>query len=427
MVSPLGKNLLTLLGNKKIRSLSVLFLCLLVLSIFFALGLFQEKKPLADQETPLVTPLPVSPSLKEYKEVIQKGTTLSDILAKYNFSPSEIYQLKEEVKPVFDLSKIKAGQEMRLILTGEGTICRLEYDLDKENYLLVQREEGKYRAVVKGFPFETRTEMISGTIEDDLISAINQKNEEDTLALILAEIFAWDIDFHTDLRQGDTFRVIFEKKYLEGKFIDYTKILCAEFVNQGKSFHAFRYTYPDTKQSDYFDSEGNSLRKEFLKSPIKFARISSRFRFRRLHPIHKVYRSHFGVDYAAPIGTPVQATAEGKIISVGWNGASGRTIKIRHKNGYQTMYLHLRNYAQGIKKGINVKSGQIIGNVGSSGESTGPHLDYRITYRGRYINPLSFRFKPVQPLRAEFWEDFKRDVEKYLFLFDAPLALLHGF
>ncbi len=425
----MNKNPLTRLGNEKLRSFSVLFLFLLILSIFSALSLLKKGKPLPREVTMTLAPPAIVPSLflKEYKEVIQKGATLSTILAKHNFSPSEIHQLKEEVRPVIDLNRIRCGQELRLFLTEEGTIDRLEYDLDKENFLLIHKEGGKYKALVKGFPFEIRTEMIWGEIEDDLISAINQNNEGDILALSLAEIFAWDIDFYMDLRQGDTFRIIFEKKYLKGKFIDYRHILSAEFINQGKYFQAFRYTYPDTKQSDYFDGEGNSLRKEFLKSPIKFARITSRFRLRRLHPIHRVYRPHLGVDYAASVGTPVQATAAGTVTFIGWNGTSGRMIEIRHKNGYETKYLHLRNYAPGIKRGAKVESGQVIGSVGSSGESTGPHLDYRITYRGKYINPLSFRFKPVQPIRPEFLDDFKGEVEKYLLLFDAPLALLQGF
>jgi len=409
------------------RRLYLLLLLLLIPVLIIVFSLLYKKEPLLKEKDVIRPPQIVTASLIESKETIQRGITLTDILKKYHFQAAEIHQLREEIKPVFDLNKIKAGQEMRFFLTSSGTIHSIEYDLDKEYYLLIWKEEGKFRATIREFPIEVKTEMIWGAIEDNLISAFDQKNEEDILALSLAELFAWDIDFYTDLRQGDAFKIIFEKKFLKNKFVGYGNILAAEFINQGKIFYAFRYTYPDTKKADYFDHEGNSLRKEFLKSPIKFARITSRFRLSRLHPIHKVYRSHFGVDYGARIGTPVQATADGTVSFVGWNGASGRMVKIRHKNAYETMYLHLHRFSQGIEKGAKVKGGQEIGKVGSSGESTGPHLDYRIKYRDKYINPLSFRFKPVEPLRPEFLEDFKREVEKYLFFFEAPLSLVEIF
>jgi len=193
-----------------------------------------------------------------------------------------------------------------------------------------------------------------------------------------------------------------------------------EFTNQGEIYHAYRYTYPDTQESDYFDFKGNSLRKEFLKSPISGARISSRFSHSRLHPIRKVWRPHYGVDYAAPVGTPVRATAEGTVIYAGRDGANGRMIRIRHKNGYETYYLHLRRYAKGIKRGVKAQSSQIIGYVGASGEATGPHLDYRIKHRNKFINPLSHRFKPVEPLRLNFLEDFQMKAEQFQLSFNAP-------
>jgi murein DD-endopeptidase MepM/ murein hydrolase activator NlpD len=211
----------------------------------------------------------------------------------------------------------------------------------------------------------------------------------------------------------------FEKKFLDGKFSGYGEILAAEFICQGKTFQAFRFVYPDTKKSDYFDAGGKSLRKQFMKSPLPYARITSRFSYSRLHPIHKVYRAHYGVDYGAPVGYPVRATADGTVTFAGWNGASGRMVRIRHKNSYETMYLHLQQIL--VKLGDRVSGGQDIGTVGSSGESTGPHLDYRIKQGGSYINPLSQRFSPVEPLRAEFKDAFGQEVKSYLVLLDAPL------
>ena len=253
---------------------------------------------------------------------------------------------------------------------------------------------------------------------------MNQAGEEDAVALELSDIFGSDIDFYTDLRKGDKLRVVFEKKFLNGRFYGYGEILAAEFKNQGRVFLAYRFTYPDTGKADFFDGEGNSLRKEFLKSPMKFARITSRFSLSRLHPIRKIYRPHYGVDYAAPIGSPVQATADGTVTQAGMNGAAGRMIKISHKNSYETMYLHLSGLAAGIRAGAKVDAKQVIGYVGSSGESTGPHLDYRILYHGSFVNPSGWKFRPAEPLRKEFLAPFKAEVEKLDLALIAPLIYL---
>lgn len=413
--------------SKRIFLLAFLFI---LFCLFLILSFLHKKEPLPEEikDTP---PLPKiadkPPALHENKVIIQEGITLSDILSSYQFSPAEIHKMIEEVKPVYDLKKINAGHEARIFCSADEQFISLEYDLDQKNYISIKKAGNSYQAEIKKFPFEIKVKMIWGVIEDNPVSAVARENEKDFLALSLAEIFAWDIDFYTDLRQGDSFKIIFEKKYLSGKFMGYRNILAAEFTNQGKTFQTFRFTYPDTGESDYFDMNGNSLRKEFLKSPIAFARITSRFSLRRLHPIRKVYRPHYGVDYAARIGTPVQATADGTVTFVGWNGHSGRMIRIRHRNHYETMYLHLRDYAKGIRKGVKVKGGQIIGYVGSSGESTGPHLDYRIKSRDSYINPLAWRFKPVRPLRKEFLEDFKKEAERHCFFFEAPLILFSNF
>lgn len=419
------------MAKKKKKSSRRLYLLLSLFSIlflFFILNFLHKREPVVKEikETTLQTYPVVSP-LIETKYHLKKGMTLTEILSKHNLSPAEIYKIREEVKPIYDFAKIKAGQEIRVFSTQEGNVECIEYDIDEANYLQLKKEEENYEAEIKEIPYETEVKMISGIIEDNLIEAVNKEEEEDFLALSLAETFAWDIDFYTDLRRGDSFKIIFEKRYLYNKFSGYGNIIAAEFINQGKNFQAFRYTYPDTKKGDYFAPDGSSLRKEFLKSPIRYTRITSRFSYRRFHPIRKVYRPHYGVDYAADIGTPVQATADGTVIFVGWNGASGRMIKIRHKNTYETMYLHLRRYAKGIRKGVKVKGGQTIGYVGSSGESTGPHLDYRIKYRGKYLNPLAARFKPVAPLRSEFLEDFKSKVEVYCLVFEDPLILFSCF
>jgi murein DD-endopeptidase MepM/ murein hydrolase activator NlpD len=413
---------------------SLLVFLVLSLIVFFILS-FQPRSGIAiadDIEEKVVEPAPqsepqqeqsASPT-KENRETIKRGETISDILDRYNLSPAEIHKLREDVKSVYDLAKVRAGNELKIFTSQDNEVVCIEYSLNKENFLCLEKNGGSYTAEIKKIPYVIHTEMIWGVIEDNPINAISEENEGGQLAILLEEIFAWDIDFYADIREGDSFKIIFEKKYLDGEFVSYGKILAAEFTNQGESYRAFRYTYPNSDKSDYFDFEGNSLRKEFLKSPISGARITSRFTHSRLHPVRKVWRPHYGVDYAAPVGTPVRATADGSVNYVGRDGVNGRMVRIRHKNGYETFYLHLRRYGKGIKRGVEVASGQIIGYVGASGEVSGPHLDYRIKHRGKYINPLAYRFRPVEPLRKEFLESFQSEAEQYLISFDAPQIIV---
>lgn len=364
----------------------------------------------ATAETTTVAP---PPALVEEKIAIPLRSNLADLLKKRGFTDREIHDLREAVKPVYDLGRIRAGQELRLASLPDGPWRRLEYDLDETRYLVVRNEEGGVRAEIEYVPIEFRPAVVTGVIEDSLIAALNRAGEQDSLAIDLVErCFGWDIDFHTDLRKGDSFRVFVEKRFLDGRFAGYRDILAAEFINEGRVYRAFRFTYPDTKVSDYFDETGGSRRKDFLRSPIKFARVTSRFSSSRLHPIYKIYRPHYGVDYAAPIGTPVQATADGEVTYAGREAGSGNVVKMRHKNAYATAYLHLSRFGPGVRKGALLKGGEIIGYVGSTGDSTGPHLDYRIYYHGGPVNPLGHKFKPADPLRKEFLEEYRKDVQR---------------
>jgi len=367
-----------------------------------------------------------TPELTEHRVKIRAGDTIGKVLARYGFSAADIQVLYDQVKPVFDLRRLRAGQQLRLYADSSGAVVRLEYDVDDFNFLAVEKREEAFRAVLNVRPVETMTGMIWGSIDESPILAFNRLGEQDSLALDFADLFGWDVDFYIDLRQGDTFKVIFEKRFLQGSFIGYGNILAAELNNQGRLLQAFAYVSPDTQRLGHYDVEGKSLEKEFRKSPIKWARITSRFSSSRLHPIHKVYRAHYGVDYAAPVGAPVQATADGTVTFAGWNGASGRMVRIRHKNAYETMYLHLWRFGPGVRSGARVKSGDIVGYVGSSGDSTGPHLDYRITRNGSYLNPLNAKFDPVEPLRDTSLGEFKAAIEKYRWLLSSPLAFIRS-
>jgi len=362
-----------------------------------------------------IAPPPSAPTLILEKIVIPQRSNLADLLKHRGFTDREIHDLREAVKPVYDLGRIRAGQELRLASLPEGRWKRLEYDIDETRYLVVLNDETGVRAEMEYVPIEFKPAFVSGVIEDSLIGALAKAGEEVSLAIDIVErCFGWDIDFNTDLRKGDSFRVLVEKRYLDGRFAGYRDILAAEFINEGRVYRAFRFTYPDTKMSDYFDENGGSRRKDFLRSPIKFMtpRITSRFSSSRFHPIYKIYRPHYGVDYAAPIGTPVQATADGEVTFAGPETGSGNVVKMRHKNAYETAYLHLSGFGRGVRRGAVLKGGDVIGYVGTTGDSTGPHLDYRIYYHGSPVNPLGHKFKPADPLRKEFLEDYKKEVAR---------------
>ncbi|MCP4898039.1 MAG: peptidoglycan DD-metalloendopeptidase family protein, partial [bacterium] len=228
-------------------------------------------------------------------------------------------------------------------------------------------------------------------------AAVDESGGDPDLAVRLAEIFQWDIDFFRDLRQGDRFVVIVDERTIEGEFFDYGNVFAARFINRDRILNAIAYQDGDGRVG-YFDLEGNPLRKQFLRSPLKFSRITSRFSLRRFHPVLKRRMPHYGVDYGAPVGTPAHATADGTVTFVGRNGGAGRMVTLRHTNGFETSYLHLNGYGKGVRRGARISQGQVVGFVGSSGLSTGPHLDYRVKQNGRYINPLTLAAPAAEPL-----------------------------
>ena len=408
---------------RKVRRLVLLFSLVAVLILILILPFTQRKKEnRIEVSFPPADVILTEPPVKIEKITITSGQTITDLLTARGLTVSQVLNISNQVKPVYDLARLPAGRELRLLKQGDNFIG-LELDLAPERYLHLDLKEDQATARIIDYPVVKKLVLIEGRIEDSLISAINKTGEQDLLALMLADIFGWDIDFYLDLRKDDTFRLLVQKKYINGRFSSYEQILAAYFKNQGHLYEAFRFTYPDSSQTDYFDSKGNSLRREFLKSPLKYTRVSSRFSLRRLHPIRKIYRPHYGVDFAAPVGTPVQATADGLVTFAGWNGGAGRMVKIKHSHSYETMYLHLSRLGPGIYQGTRVRSGQVIGYVGSSGESTGSHLDYRLLYHGQYVNPLGWKFQPAEPLREKYRAEFDQQVENLRQLLLYPLAL----
>jgi murein DD-endopeptidase MepM/ murein hydrolase activator NlpD len=274
-----------------------------------------------------------------------------------------------------------------------------------EVYKIEKAPEG-YITQRQEVPLERYLVKVEGEIRSSLYEAINAAGEKDPLALAFAEILAWEIDFYQDLREGDRFKVLVEKIYKGDQFIQYGIIHGVEYEQGGEIIRGIRY------RNDYYSEKGTSLRKPFLRAPLRFDRISSRFSGARKHPILGGMRPHYGVDYAAPVGTPVWAVADGTVVSVGWNGGFGKQVIVRHMNGYRSYYGHLSRYGTGIRKGVEVTQKQVIGYVGSTGLSTGPHLDYRITKDDRFKNPLKEVFPSSYPIEGGDWEAFEKRKEE---------------
>lgn len=340
---------------------------------------------------------------------------------------------------VFNPRALRAGQPYKLVVGAGGLFRSFEYAIDNDRFLRVAGattgEPKTLKAEILMYPKLRLMAAMSGRIDAEhpsLVAAVDQAGERIDLALRLAEIFSGQLDFNADLQPGDRVEALLEKDSRDGKFSGYGSILAATIVNSGRRLQAFRFVNRDGK-AGYFDEKGHSVRRFFLRSPLPFdPRVTSRFSRRRLHPVHGVRRAHLGVDYAAPVGTPVLAVADGVVISAGFSGASGRLVRLRHANDYHTYYLHLSSIAKEIRPGVRVSQGKVIGRVGASGVVTGSHLDYRLTKRGVFVNPLVEQRKlpPGKPIPAELLGAFEaaRDeaLRQMTKLLGAPETLMAG-
>jgi murein DD-endopeptidase MepM/ murein hydrolase activator NlpD len=346
---------------------------------------------------------------------VSAGDTMAGILGKY-IDPAEIHRLSRESRE-FRLSRIQAGQSYR-ITTQDGEFLSFEYVISPLERLVIRAERGEYQIGIEAEPQQFRAETAFGTIEDNLFEAVKKAGEDSELAGNLADIFAWDIDFCKDLRRGDRFKVVVEKRYAGETFVGYGRILAAEFTNQGKTVRAFHFA-EKTGKGGYFDENGHALRKAFLRAPLSFRRISSGFTHSRLHPILHVRKPHLGVDYAAPEGTPVWSIGGGVVEEKGYNHAAGNFVTIRHNQTYSTRYNHFSRIAKGVAKGKAVRQGEIIGYVGSTGYATGPHLDFRMYKNGQAINVLDNPKIMADPVPAGKMAAFKAKVEPLLAMMQA--------
>jgi len=344
---------------------------------------------------------------------VEKGDTFYSILAEQGFSSSVIAECIETLKSVFNCYKISPGDEYIIKSDAKGNIYQLILKVNRVNIYSLKKEGEKLLPAKETVLLHKKVVRLSGIIEDSFFGAINKLGENDQLAIDFAEIFAWDIDFRHDLQRGDQFTIIVEKYYAGEEFIGYGKIKAAEYNNQEKIYRAIYFKDPEGREG-YFTPEGISVKKSFLRAPLKFNRISSGYSFSRFHPILRENRPHLGIDFAAPSGTPVFAVADGIVVEKGWKNGNGNMIRIRHPLGYETMYNHLSRFGKNIRTGSRVKQMEVIGFVGTTGLSTGPHLDYRMKKNGKFVNPLLEKFPPGFPVAKEYQNLFNQVAQHML-------------
>ena len=336
----------------------------------------------------------------------EKNQTVTHVLLAAGLSMETVHEIINAAKPVYNLARVNAGRLYQLYFSADGQFQDFRYYVDNDRYLTVYHDEenGRYIPAIEHHDYETRVERISGSINSSLFASVAEQGERESVAVELSDIFSSDIDFNTDVRKGDSFQALIERKYLDGEPAKNGAILAASFTNGNKTFTGFRFEDAGGKPA-YYAPDGSAMRRAFLKAPLKVIRITSRFSTARLHPIHKVVRPHLGVDYGAPTGTPVQAVGAGTVTSAGWtSGGGGNTIVLRHSGGYETRYLHLSKIL--VKRGARVSQGDIIGHVGATGDATGPHLDFRVYKNGKAIDPTKVVFPPGDPVSKDRMAEF---------------------
>lgn len=350
--------------------------------------------------------------INEYQ--IRSGDNPAAILDALGFSAREAERITRVSATVLDPTKLRAGMCYYTFTTQDSVaaIRYMAFAKSLTDYAVIDLSGDSVRAYEFNKPVSIKRHYAEGTITSSLWNVMKEKGADPLLALKLSDVFAWQIDFF-DVKEGDSFRVMYDVAYIDDTTaLSIASIGGAVFTHQGKAFTAIPFTQDSV--FEYFDLEGNSLRKAFLKAPLDFFRITSRFSNARFHPILKRYRAHHGVDYAAPVGTPVKSIGAGTVVAKGYMGGGGNTLKVKHNSVYTTSYMHLSRYAKGIQVGSRVEQGQVIGYVGSTGLSTGPHLDFRVYKNGQAINPLQMEAPPSLPVKPELRDSFQVVKQKVL-------------
>jgi len=394
------------------------------LSGFFIIGLFVliyffilPSKPVSQLTGPIGSVLlgPKEPELQSIEGGVEEKSTLFKSLVTKSIPLQWIDLIISKLKPYLNFRKIKGGT-YRFFTDRKGDLVKFIYEAGPTEIYEIEKTPQGYVAQRKKVSLETYLVKVVGEIRSSLFEAMEGAGEQDQLTVAFAEVLAWEIDFYKDVKEGDRFKVVVEKIYKGDQFVQYGPIHAVEYQRGEKTIRGIGY------QGDFYNEKGISLRKAFLKAPLRFNRISSRFSRARKHPILGGVFPHFGVDYAAPLGTPIWAVADGTVVSCGWGGGFGKQVILRHLNGYATYYGHLSRFGSGIKKGTRVRPQQIIGYVGSTGLSTGPHLDYRLVKDGRFRNPLKESFPIGIPIRKGEMGSFQERRDEIMAWLEGAMA-----
>lgn len=392
------------------RWIGIAVLVVLAVALVFANNYFTSRTVVMPEVENAYEPEPhyefgiVVDSMIIVKDEVKNGDNLSGILLKYNVGSGDVEELVQKSQGVFDVRSIRVGNKYTVFCSNDS--------LKKAQYLVYEQTPTRYVVFETGDSIhihigekevKVQARIAEGTISSSLWNAMIDAGATANLAVAISEIYAWSVDFYA-IQPGDNFAVIYEELSVDDERIGIGNIISARFNHRGKDIYAFRFIQDEV--ADYFDDKGQSLRKAFLKAPLKFSRISSHFSNSRLHPVLRIRRPHHGVDYAAPTGTPVHTIGSGTVTDVRFAGGAGRMVKIKHNTTYTTAYMHLSGYGPGIKQGARVSQGQVIGYVGSSGLATGPHLDFRVYKNGTPVDPLKVDSPPALPVKKELEGDF---------------------
>ncbi len=360
----------------------------------FEVSLFRQVPgEVALELSPVAVPMPLE---------IVRGQTLAGVLGELGLEPTEVYAAVEAASDLVDVHRIQAGEPCLAYFDEDAQLASFRVQQRGKGWLELARQRQGWDSSWHAFKRETAIRLAKGELEGALESALRKAGAPGGLAFAMSEVLQWDLDFNRDLRIGDQFQVLFEEIYLDGELAGLGQIQALIYENRGRRNEVYQF------QDGYYDAEGRPVQKLFLRSPLPFTRVTSKFSHRRFHPVLKTYRPHYGVDYGAPVGTSVRVTANGTVVSAAYSRSAGKMVKVRHPNGYTSAYLHLSRYAEGIGSGKRVRQGEVIGFVGSTGLVNGAHLDYRVQHNGRWINPLSIQSVPSEPIPGDQKEAFEQ-------------------
>ncbi len=389
--------------------LSLSFFIVVTAAVLFGAGCFSERDRSDERAAagePVAAEATAASSGSVYEGVLSPGETPMGWVLRRDVERNEALALIGAITPSLPPSRFRTDDTLRLARDGAGDVVRFEVERRNSDLFIVERgDSGEWVARREGKVFRREVVRFSGVIENSLWASITGRGASPELVVLFADIFQWTFDFLTDCRRGDRFEFLVEALYDGEKFHGYGPILVARYEGALGTVEGVRYRLANGKAA-YFSSDGQSLQKIFLKSPLNYRRISSRFTTRRYHPILKKFRPHLGIDYAAAPGTPIVSIGDGVVVKKGWNGGFGNYVEVKHNRTYSTTYGHLSKYGRHIRKGVRIAQGEVIGYVGSTGLATGPHLDFRVKKNGKYINPLKLDAPSADPVPASERRDF---------------------